>query len=115
MARGHGQRPLLAPAGHPAVHQAGVAAEADVRADAEPLRHARSEPLHQDVRLLQLPQQPVHVTRVLEVQFHGAAPTVEFAVPVRERAGAVGPVDPHHIGPQVSEDHAGERGGPDRR
>ena len=44
--------PVLAPAGHPPVDELGVAGEALVGADAEPLHHARAEALDQRVGAL---------------------------------------------------------------
>ena len=44
-----GQRAVLAPAGHPGVHQPRVAGQASLRADAHPLGHSRPEALEQHV------------------------------------------------------------------
>ena len=54
------ERPVLAPAGHAAVHEPRVAGEARVGADAEPLGHAGPEALDQRVGLL---DQAQHASR----------------------------------------------------
>jgi hypothetical protein len=114
MARGVRQRPVLAPAGHPPVHQPGVAGQRLFGADAEPFRDARPVALDQDVGALDQVQERGGALRGLEVQQHG--PLVAVGDVVRRidaQPGAAGPVDPHDVGPQVGQDHGGERPGAD--
>ena len=47
-----GERTVLAPAGHAAVHELGIALAHDVGADAEPLGHAGSEAFEEHVGAL---------------------------------------------------------------
>ncbi len=62
-----GLRPALAPTGHAAVHQPGVAFEAWLGPDTEPLRHAGPEALDQRVGLRHQGQDRRHTVGMLEV------------------------------------------------
>ena len=68
------QRPVLAPAGHPAVDQPGVAGVAVVRTDPEALGDTGPEPLEQNVGALDQAEHVGSPSRVLEVDDDAAAP-----------------------------------------
>ena len=109
------QRAVLAPAGHPAVDEGGVAGEAVVRTDAETLGDAGPEALEQHVGLLDEPQHGLDATRVLQVE-GDRRPTAAEQVLLGARdlqATPAGPVDAHHVGAEVGEHHGRERPGPD--
>ena len=104
-------RAVLAPTGHAAVHEARVAGEADVGADAEPLRHAGPESLGQRIGALDEPQHRLDAVGVLQVDRHGAAAAVHH----RHRSGiatarhGLRAVDVQHVGTHVRQQHRGER------
>jgi hypothetical protein len=110
-----GDRPVLAPAGHPPVDQRRPPGQARVRPEAQPLGDAGPEALDQGIGPLDQPQDRVPPLRVLQVDAdRAAAPGVD--VPARcGPADRVGPVDPQHLGPHVGQHHGGERAGPDPR
>ena len=58
---------LLAPPGHAPVDEAGIARQADVGAEAEPLHHPRPEALEQRVGLLDQPEHGLHTFGHLDV------------------------------------------------
>ena len=100
--------PVLAPAGHPAVHQPRVAAPAGVGPDPQPLGHARPEPLDQHVGPGRQPQNDLDPVGVLEVDGDRPAAPVEHVHP-GHGVGDARPVDPGDVRPQVGQHHAGER------
>ena len=105
------QRPVLAPAGHPGEDQPGIALSARLRSEAESLGDAGPEALDQHVGVLGQLQQQVDRRRVLQVQADRAATAAERVVrPRRVRPAPLGPVHPQHVGTEVSQDHAAERG-----
>src|SRR3981189_1784547 len=107
------ERPLLSPAGHPAVDQLGVAHPAIFWADAQPLRHARTVALDQDVYSLDHGQQRFDRLRLLQVEDYAALAAVEHVLPglARKDAEATGAFNPDDLGTHVGEGHAGERPG----
>ena len=74
---GRGHRALLAPTGHPAEHQPGVAGQADLGPETEPFGHTGTESLHQSVGLLDQPEDQRHPIGVLEVHGHRPATPIE--------------------------------------
>ena len=109
-------RTALAPAGHAAVDEAGVAVEAGVGADAEPFGHPWPEALDEGVGLLDQRQHRLHPVGVLQVDADRAAAAVHHVL--RRMSGVsaahrVGPVDAHHVGAHVGQHHGRERSGPD--
>ena len=114
MAGGRGVRTLLAPPGHPPVHQLRVAGEAGVGADAEAFHHARAEALEQRVGPFDEVEQGRHAVGVLEID-GDAAPAALHQVG-RHPAGApddLRPLDAHDLGAEVGEEHGRERARPD--
>ena len=115
VARGLGQRPVLTPAGHPAVDQPRVDGLALLGADAQPLGDARPHPLDEQVGA---PDQLEHGRRrlgLLEVEGDtGAASVEEHRGPAREHLPA-GPLHADHVGSEVGQDHARVRPGTDAR
>jgi hypothetical protein len=101
----------VAPAGRPAVHQPGVAGQAGVRADPEPLGHPGPEPLQQRVGRGDQVEDDPSALRVLEVDHH-RAPAAEQQRRQRPEGGP-GPVDPDHVRAEVGKDHRAERPRPD--
>jgi alpha-L-fucosidase 2 len=103
-----GQRAVLAPAGHPGVHQAGVTGHARLGPDTEPLGDAGPEALDQDVGCLRQPEYHVDRAGVLEIQCDRAPAAVED--PVRyPRPVARDPVHAYHVRAEIGEQHAGVR------
>lgn len=111
-----GQRTVLAPACHPPVDEAWIARQAGVGADPQPLRDARPVALDQDVGASGQVQDRVRAALGLEVDEDGALVAVgEVVGRIDAEPGAAGPVDPHHVGAQIGQEHRGERTGPDAR
>jgi hypothetical protein len=104
---GLGERPVLAPAGHPAVDQPRVAGQADVRAEAQPLHHPGAEALDEGVGAVGQREDGVPLGRVLEVRGHGVPAAAQQHLGVR-RGQPAGAVDADHLGAQVGQQHAGE-------
>ena len=114
MACGRGQRAVPAPAGHPGVHQAGIALQAAVRTEPEPLQHARAEALQQHVGAVDQGAHLPALAGVLEVGHDRGAP----AQHVVHRAGQLGrrpagPVHPDHVRAEVGQLHGGVRHRPE--
>src|SRR5205814_988212 len=79
VAGGLGHWSFLPPAGHPPVDEARVARHADVRAEPEPLHHARPEPLDQRVCFLDKLEGELDRVGLLEVEGDALAPPLEHA------------------------------------
>ncbi len=104
----------LAPAGHPAVHQARVTGPAVLGTDAEPLGDAGAVALDEDVGALGEVENAGRPFGGLEVDDHGALVAVgDVTGGVDAEAGAAGAVDAYDVGAQVAEEHGRERAGPD--
>ena len=111
-----GQRPLLAPAGEPAVDQRGVAPERDVRSHAQPFGDAGPESLEEHVGAVGEREDDVDAVPVLEVD--GDAPTAPAEVVGAGEHGGErirgrrvygrAAVDADDVGAQVGEQHGGE-------
>ena len=107
---GHG--PVLAPARHAAVHEARVAGEARIGADAQALGDAGPEALDERVGLLDQRQHGLDALGVLQVDADRAAAAVHD---VLRRVGRIatphvaGAVDAHDVGAHVGEHHRRER------
>lgn len=111
-----GERSLLAPAGHPPVHQARIAGEALLRPDAEPFGDTGAVALDQYVCPLDQIEDLAGAVRRLEVDQHGSLVAVgEVVRRIDVQPRAAGPVDPYDIGAEVGQEHGGERTGPDAR
>ena len=111
-----GERPVLAPAGHPAVDERGVAAQALLGADAEAFGDAGPVALDEDVGALDQVEYEAGPLGRLEVDDHGAFVAVgEVMGRVDAEARTPWAVHPHHVGAEVGEEHGGERAGPDAR
>jgi hypothetical protein len=104
------QGPGLAPAGHAAVHQAGIRVQADVRTQTQPLHHPGTEPFDQHVRTGQHATHGCETFGLAQVQRGGA-----LVAPVH--VGWVGlrraPIHRDDVGAQVGQQLAGQRRGPD--
>jgi hypothetical protein len=110
------QRAVLAPSGHPRVHQPRVERLAFLRAEPEPLRDTRPEALDQDVRGRDQPAYGVEPSRVLQIERHRpAAAGQQLQLGRAEHQPAAGPVDPEHVGSQLGQQHRSERRRPDPR
>jgi hypothetical protein len=106
-----GERPVLAPAGHPPVDQPRVPRLAVGGADAEPFGDPGPVPLEQRVRALGEPQHHLGAPRVLEVHDDALLAAVGD-VGHRRRGRGTGPVHPDHLGAEVGEQHRAERARP---
>ena len=117
VAGGPGQRPFLAPAGDAAEDEAGIAREANLRAEAEALHHAGAEALDQRVGAGDEFERRGDRLRLLQVEGDRAAAAIEKGAALErlERVALAGrrAVDAHDVGPHVGEQHAGERRRPD--
>ena len=108
------ERTVLAPAGHPAVYQPGIARETRLRPEAEPLEHAGPEAFDQHVGALQQLEHDLDRRGVLQIQ-GDRAPVAQQRIGRRRlvlpRRGAL---DAHDLRAEVGEHHRAERRGPDR-
>jgi len=105
------ERPVLAPASHAGKNKARVTLRADIGSEAEPLGHARPEPLNQHVGLIHQFEQQFDRGRVFQVEADRAAATAEWVVRLaRLRSASLRPIDTQHICTKISQDHAAERG-----
>lgn len=109
-----GERAVLAPAGHPAVHQPGVAGVAVPGTDAEALGHAGAVALDEQVGAFDEVEDAGGAVRGFEVDDHRALVAVGDVVGgVDPQAGAAGAVHADDVRAQVGEEHGGERARPD--
>ena len=111
VARPPRQRTVLAPAGHPPVHEGSVPGETLSGADAETLGDPGSEPFDQSVGPLHQPKHDTHSFFVLEVHPDRPLPATHEVVSRRARVPAddrIGSIHPHHIGAEVGKDHPAE-------
>ena len=102
------ERSLLSPTGHPAVDQSRIARQAGVRAEPEPLRDTRAEPLDQRVRGVDQPQGDLGPRLALEVDRDRAPTAVQHRLEALVTRLA-GPVDADHLRAEVPQDHPAER------
>ena len=109
-------RACLAPTGHPAVDEPGIARPAGLGPDAEPLGDARAEAFDERVGPLDEGEHECDAVGVLQVDADRALAPLE-QVPVgagRQGAGHVGrSLDPQHVRAEVGEHHRAERAGAD--
>ena len=108
---------VLSPARHPPVHQAGVGGAAAIRTDAQPFGDTRSHSFDQHIGMLDEPQHPVPRRLVGQIRPHDPPPAqhrIGRAVGDDVELTAGDPIDPHHVGTQVGQQHAGQRDRPDR-
>lgn len=116
MARTVGERPVLAPAGHPPVDELRIAGEAGLRSDAEAFGDAGAVALDEDVGAFDEVQNAGRSLVALEVQDDGALVAVgEVVRGIDAEPRAAGPVDTDDVGPEVRQQHRGERSGADAR
>jgi hypothetical protein len=115
VAGARGERAVLPPAGHPPVHQAGVALPARLRADAEPLGHPGPEALDDDVRAGGQGEGQVDAGGLLQVGGDRPLAAVQQILPVVGVPGGrgPGPVQADHVGAEVGQQHGAERAGAD--
>ena len=121
MAGGLGERTFLTPTGHPAVDQARVAPEADVRAKTQALHDPRTVALNQRVRGVDEPEDELDPLGHLQVDGdrapstgnHIGASRSHGARPFTPADGE--PVHAGHGGAKVSQHHPRERAGADAR
>lgn len=109
-----GERPVLAPAGHPPVDEPRIAGQRRVGTDTEAFGDARPVALDQDVGALDQIEHPGGSVLGLEVDEHGAFVAVgEVVRGVDAQPRTAGPVDPDDVGAEVGQEHRGERAGSD--
>ncbi len=112
------QRPLLAPAGDPAVDEPRIAGEAILGAETEPLGHPRAEPLDQRIGALDEAQGERLAVRMLEVERQASPPAQQQIIAQRTRDAEIAsawPIDAQHRGTQVGEQHPAHWPRPDAR
>ena len=110
-------RPILPPAGHAPINQPLVASETDLRSDAQPLRHAWAERLHQSIGPVGQPQHHLRGAWFPQIDsaserrlrvMHGVAWIAESLRPVRTH-----PIHPDHVSAEVAQHHRRHRPRPD--
>lgn len=102
-----GQRPVLTPAGHPAVDQLGITGQARLRAEAQALGDTGAEALDERVGAVDDGEDGLDARWVLEVEGDRAAAPVQDRV-LGGGSGLGGAVDADDFGALVGEEHAGE-------
>ncbi|MNP50811.1 hypothetical protein D3C76_1450960 [compost metagenome] len=113
MTGGVSERPLLAPAGHPAVDQLRVALQTHVRSKPQTLHHTGAEALDQYIGILDQLQQHLSGARLARIDGDAATTTAEHAAVGVQEVGDL-TVDPYDIRPHVCKHHHGERCRTDR-
>lgn len=109
-----GERSVLAPAGHPPVHEPRIAGQRGIGADPEAFGDTRPVALDQDVGALGQIEHRGGTALGLEVDEHRTLVAVgEVVRGVDAQPRAAGPVDPDDIGTEVGQEHRGERAGSD--
>jgi hypothetical protein len=107
-----GERTFLAPAGHAAIDQPGIALQADVGPEPQPLGDAGAERLGQSVGLVDQAQHDLHAFLLLQIDRHrAAAPVVHGVFRIGEAVHdmRLGAIDADHIGPHVAQHHRAHR------
>ncbi len=119
-----GQRAITPPAGHAGVHEPVVEGPQLAGTQPEALGHPRSEPLHDHVRPPGELQDQLDSRRGAEVHPDRGTVAAEHVPRIAERRAEVGPTGvgddqvgagpdhPEHVGTEVRQDHARERGRP---
>lgn len=92
----------LAPSGYAGVNQSRVTTAAFVRSEAEAFDDAGSEPLDENVSIVDEVAHPVELGGVFEIGENDPAPT-QLGAPTT----TPGPLNPRHFGTQVGEQHCG--------
>ena len=106
------QRPVLAPARHPAIDETRIAAEARLRADAQAFGHTGAKTLDKRIGFFDEAQHRFRAARMLEIDGHRAPAPIEQLVGGIERdteARVGGAVETQNLGAQVGEQHGAER------
>ena len=106
MARSLGHGPFLAPAGHAAVDQLGIAGHAVLRTQAQPFRHARAKAFEDRIGTLAKAKHRFPARFALEIYGEGAAIAHEHVL--RCRGPGRGTIDADHLGAHVRQHHAAE-------
>lgn len=106
------ERPVLAPAGHAAVHQPRVACVAFGGAQPQPLHHAGAEALDEHVGFLDGIEHGLRSAFSAQVDLQRAATAREDVV---RRGASAGALDADHLRAHVGEQHRAERTGADAR
>ena len=111
-----GERAVLPPAGHPAVHQPRVACPAGGGSDAEAFGDPGPVALDERVGGRGEPQHDLGAAGMLQVDDDPPlAPACDVLVEGDRRRRAARPVHPDHLGAEVGEQHPAERSRPDPR
>ncbi len=106
VAGGLGERPVLAPSGHPAIDEARISAQHHIGAQAQALHHAGPETLDDHIRLLRRVE--AQVPAVLGADIHGQL----RPAPIDDRVGpavAALPLNAQDVGAQVRQQHRAVR------
>ena len=109
---GLGERPVLAPAGHPAVHESRIALPEVRGSEPEPLHHTGPEPLDQRVGPVDQLQNDVTSLGTLDID-GDRAPAAMHHVLVGAGGAHSHTLDPDHVGTEVGEQHRRERPWPE--
>ena len=106
------QGAVLAPAGHAAIDQSGVASKAGVRSQSQTFHNAGTEAFEQDIGPGHKVEHSLRGTRLLEVDRRGAPPPrqdVEARFDHFHHFAAAVPVDAEHLRPHVGQHHGAKR------
>jgi hypothetical protein len=104
------QRPALAPAGHAAVDERGIARQAHVGPQAQALHHAGAKAFDEHVGALDEGQRTIARVRLAQVQRQHLPPARQHVVGRGLLALAA---DAQHLGAQVGQHHRAEGAGAD--
>jgi hypothetical protein len=109
---GCSSRPVLPPAGQPAIDQSRIARRADIRSQPQPLHHAGPEPLDQRVGLRDQVERAGDPLGGLEIDRQrpaSPAAQIEFARPRHTGPRGFEPLDRDHFGAEIGEQHRAHR------
>src|SRR5258707_6982620 len=96
---------MLSPAGHPAVHQPGIALKYDIGSEPEPLHHAWTEAFDQGVSRIEKLNHLAPGPIVLQINLNPFAAARRNSIQVPGRADAI---KSHDFGSHVGQHHASE-------
>ncbi len=108
-----GQRPLLAPAGHAAIHQRRIALEAHLGPQAEPLHHTRAHAFDQRIGAVDQREHGSHRGRIFQVERQRLLAAMDDGIlaQVERVAGlAAAALDQDDLGAHIGQQHAAKRG-----
>ncbi len=112
------ERPLLAPAGDPAIDEAGIAREAILGAETEPFGDPRAEPFDQRVGAFDQAQGECLAVRMFEVERQASSAAQQQVIAQRARHAEIAglrPIDAQYGGAEIGEQHRAHRPRPDAR